>query len=217
MKHLLSKWFQSFHAQKLRAQSTTNRGGRVKRCLFVQLDENLLLFGATYCFRIHGAFMQNAERLERYLSRALDALDGPLSQLVYLTSLRDPYTGRYLHEGWSAVVSPAAVHSALRDAHRCAFESTITMLLPDLCNDLRRHFASLGEEESRVAKLWLETEPYYEMIPEGCPQLSRKFFISQVRVALEILLEAPNWRFLAAPVSSPFQQLDQQPLPRWPN
>ncbi len=56
--------------------------------------------------------MQSAERLERYLTRALDSLEGPLAQLVYLASLRDPYTGRYLHEGWSAVVSPEAVHSA---------------------------------------------------------------------------------------------------------
>ncbi len=81
------------------------------------------------------------------------------------------------------------------------------MLLPDLCGDLRRHFRALGEEERRVAKLWLETEPYYEMIPEGCPQLSRRFFISQVRVALEILLQSPDWKFLAEPVSLPSNNL----------
>jgi hypothetical protein len=161
--------------------------------------------------------MQSAERLERYLSRALDSLEGPLAQLVYLASLRDPYTGRYLHEGWSSVVSSDSVHSALRDAHRAAFETTMTLVLPDLSSDLRRHFRALGEQEQRVAKLWLETEPYYEMIPEGCPQLSRRFFISQVRVALEILLRAPNWKFLAEPVSLPFQQLDPPPQPHWPN
>jgi hypothetical protein len=161
--------------------------------------------------------MQSAERLERYLSRALDSLEGPLAQLVYLASLRDPYTGRYLHEGWSSVVSADSVHSALRDAHRAAFETTMTLVLPDLSSDLRRHFRALGEQEQRVAKLWLETEPYYEMIPEGCPQLSRRFFISQVRVALEILLLAPDWKFLAEPVSLPFQQLDPPPQPHWPN
>ena len=161
--------------------------------------------------------MNSSERLENYLSRSLDSLEGPLAQLVYLTSLRDPYTGRYLHEGWASVVPATSVHSALRDAHRSSFESVVTLMLPDLCAELRRHFRSLGEEESRVAKLWLETEPYYEMIPEGCPQLSRKFFISQVRVGLEILLHAPNWKFLAEPAALPFQQLDPPPQPRWSN
>lgn len=161
--------------------------------------------------------MNSAERLEHYLSRSLDSLEGPLAQLVFLTSLRDPYTGRYLHEGWSSIVPPGQVHSALRDAHRGAFESVVTLMLPDLCNELRRHFRSLGEEEPRVAKLWLDTEPYHEMIPEGCPALSRKFFISQIRAGLEILLRAPNWRFLSESIALPFQQLDLPPQPRWPN
>ena len=161
--------------------------------------------------------MQSAGRLEHYLSRSLDSLEGPLAQLVFLTSLRDPYTGRYLHEGWATIVPVASVHSTLRDAHHNAFESAVTLMLPNLCNELRRHFRSLGEQESRVARLWLDTEPYHEMIPEGCPQLSRMFFISQVRAALEILLRAPNWKFLAEPIALPFQQLDPPPQPHWSN
>ena len=61
----------------------------------------------------------------------------------------------------------------------------------------------LGEAEQRAATLWLETEPYYEMIPEGCSSLSRKFFISQVRFALELLIHAPSWEHLEEPAASP--------------
>src|SRR6202451_456859 len=109
-------------------------------------------------------FMNSAERLEHYLSRSLDSLEGPLAQLVFLTSLRDPYTGRYLHEGWSSIVPPGSVHAALRDAQRGAFQAVAVLMLPDLCPELRKHFRSLGESEPRVAKLWLDTEPYHEMI-----------------------------------------------------
>jgi hypothetical protein len=161
--------------------------------------------------------MLGTERLDRYLKRALESLDGPFAKLAFLSSLRDPYTGRYLHEGWSSVLPPELVHDALRDTHRGVFQAAIDLSLADLCNELRTHFHLLGEEESRVAKLWLETEPYYELIPEGCPQLPRKFFITQIRAALAVLVRAPHWQFLREPVASLPPQLDPQPQPRWPN
>jgi hypothetical protein len=161
--------------------------------------------------------MLSTDRLDRYLTRALDSLDGPFAQLAFLASLRDPYTGRYLHEGWSGVLPQELVHEALRETHRRVFESVVASSLADLCNELRRHFQLLGEEEQRVAKLWLETEPYYELVPEGCSQLPRKFFITQIRTALEVLVRAPHWEFLREPVSSPLPQFDPPPQPRWPN
>ena len=161
--------------------------------------------------------MANGDRLDRYLNRALDSLDGPFAQLAFLASLRDPYTGRVLHEGWSAVLPQELVHDALRESHRRVFQSAADLSLADLCNELRKHFHLLGEEERRVAKLWLETEPYYELVPEGCSQLPRRFFITQIRAALEVLVRFPHWEFLREPVASPLPQFDPQPQPRWPN
>jgi hypothetical protein len=161
--------------------------------------------------------MLTGELLDLYMNRALDSLEGPLPRLVFLTSLRDPYTGRYLHEGWATVFPPDAVHATLRDTHRSVFESVVNLMLPALCNELRRHFHSLGEEEQKVAKLWLETEPYHEMIPEGCALLPRRLFISQVRVALEVLTRAPDWEFLEEPIALPLQQPVPLPQPHWPN
>ncbi len=161
--------------------------------------------------------MLSTDRLDRYLKRALESLDGPFAKLAFLASLRDPYTGRYLHEGWSSVLPPELVHDALRDTHRGVFQTAVELGLADLCNELRVHFHLLGEEESRVAKLWLETEPYYELVPEGCPQLPRKFFITQIRAALQVLVRAPHWQFLREPSALPLPQLDQLPQPRWPN
>lgn len=161
--------------------------------------------------------MLREDSLSRYLSNALASLAGPFAQLVFLASLRDPYTGRYLHEGWASVSSPADVHRALRDTHGSVFESVVSLPLIAFCGELRKHFQSLGEVEWGAAKMWLEMEPYYEMIPEGCPLLSRRFFISQFRTALEVLIHAPDWAHLEEPTSLPVRQPGPPPRPRYPN
>jgi hypothetical protein len=155
--------------------------------------------------------------ISRYLHNALGSLPSPFAQLVFLASLRDPYTGHYFHEGWASVSSPADVNATLRETHRTVFNSVVDLSLVPLTRELRRHFASLGEAELRVANLWLQTEPYHEMIPEGCPLLSRKFFISQVRLALEVLSQAPGWTYLEEPTASPFPPPGPAPQPRWLN
>lgn len=153
----------------------------------------------------------------RYLLHAMSVLPTPFARLVFLTSLRDQYTGQYLHEGWASASSPEEVSSALGKMHRHVFETVATLPLLDLCREIRTHFDSLGEIELRTASFWLETEPYYEMIPSGYPQLARRLFISQVRLALEILVSAPHWERLEASVSSLPQPLGQGHPLRWLN
>jgi len=43
--------------------------------------------------------MHQNRSLSRYMGEALDCLPTPFAQLAWLTSLRDHYSGRYLHEG----------------------------------------------------------------------------------------------------------------------
>jgi hypothetical protein len=151
--------------------------------------------------------------LDRYLRRALESLEEPLVQLVFLASLRDPYTGLYFHEGWATVSSVEAVHATLTNTHRHVFESVLNLRLPNLYSALRKHFYSLGERESTIAKLWLEMEPFNEMIPAGCSPLTRRFFISQVHFALKVLIRAPSLANWGGPTSSPLLQLGRQPRP----
>lgn len=153
----------------------------------------------------------------RYLDNALGSLPSPFARLVFLSSLRDPYTGHYFHEGWASVSSVGDVNTTLRETHRTVFDSVVDLSLITLTRELRKHFQSLGEAELRTASLWLQTEPFHEMIPEGCPLLSRKFFISQLRLALEVLAKAPNWAYLEEPAASPFPPPGPTPQPRWLN
>jgi hypothetical protein len=161
--------------------------------------------------------MLQENSISRYLNSALGSLPTPFAQLVFLTSLRDPYTGHYLHEGWTSVSSAAEVNVVLREAHGSIFESVADLSLISLSRELRKHFQSLGEAEVRTANLWLAIEPYYQMIPEECSQLSRRFFISQIRFALEVLLRAPSWPHLEEPISSPLPQSAPKLRPHWLN
>lgn len=148
-----------------------------------------------------------------YLCNALAYLPSSFAKLVFLTSLRDPYTGRYVHEGWASCSSPDEVHEMLHEAHRIAFQAVLELPLLGMARELRKHFQSLEEAERRAAEVWLELEPYREMIPQGSPEICRRLFISQVRLALELLVHDPEWSCLKEPVSSPLQPPGQPHLP----
>src|SRR5665213_3595961 len=135
-------------------------------------------------------------RVARQVRAILDSLANPFERLVFVASLRHRYTRQYVHGAWADVSSSEEVHAALSGAHRNVFESTADLPLAILSVELRKYFNSLCEVELRAATLWLETEPYYELIPDGCSSLSRKFFVSQVRFALELLVKNPEWSHL---------------------
>ena len=161
--------------------------------------------------------MIREDPVSRYLLHAMSVLPTPFARLVFLTSMRDHYTGQYLHEGWASASSSEEVNAALGRMHRQVFEVVTTLSLLEVCKEIRKHFDSLGESELQTANFWLETEPYYEMIPAGYPPLARKLFISHVRLALEILVKAPKWDCLETSVSLPLQLPDPARPLHWLN
>ena len=136
--------------------------------------------------------MEGRNQLIRHLDRSLEALPAPFAQLVFLSSLRDPYTGRYLHEGWATVASASEVHLLIRTKHLVIFRQVMELCLSEICHQLQNHFRSLEGETPEMARLWLEGEPFREMIPSGCEALERKFFVSQMRSALATLVRCPD-------------------------
>lgn len=153
----------------------------------------------------------------RLLSRSLASLPTPFTRLLFVASLRDSYTGRYLHEGWVTEASPEEVNQALQQIHRDAFQGVIALPLVALCGELREHFKSLGEVENSVARVWLAIEPFREMVPTDCSPLEQRFFVSQIRTALEVLVRAPDWSELEEPGASPPPQPLPPPQPHWLN
>lgn len=132
--------------------------------------------------------MTSEERLARQIDRSLAGLPGELARVVYLASLRDSYSGRYIHEGLATVGSENGVHAALLERHRAAFARASALSIDALCDQLLEHFASLSDTPQETAKMWLELEPFREVFPMGASELEREFFLSQMRAALSVLV-----------------------------
>lgn len=136
--------------------------------------------------------MSEPDRLLRHVMRTLSALPSHLARLIYLASLRDAYTGRYLHEGWMSFAAPEEVNSTIRQIHVETFSSVVELHLEALCRELRQHFESLGGPVRETAGLWLELEPFRELQPRGCSPLEQRLFISQMQAALGALRRSPD-------------------------
>lgn len=158
------------------------------------------------------------DKLIRQLEYSLDSLPSAFARLVFLASIRDAYTGHYLHEGWGTIASPEEVHEALRTSHGEVFSSVVGLSLIELWRELKEHFASLGRPERETAKLWIEIEPYREMVPQGCLAIERKLFLSQLKLALQVLICSPELVVdQEEPAASQPPRLDPQPPPGYLN
>ncbi len=138
------------------------------------------------------------------LSSTLAWLPGVFSRLAYFAAIRDSYTGRYLHQIWRTEASEQDVHDLLQALHLETFDLVGELPLPNLCRELKDYLASLTEPNSpeQTGAIWLELEPYRDMIPQACSALDRQLFQSKIHTALEILIKAPDSRFLAEPTAS---------------
>jgi hypothetical protein len=79
--------------------------------------------------------------------------------------------------------------------------------------ELKGYLESLAQARQRTIALWLELETYRDMIPEGVSPVSRAFFLSQIKMALKVLLTIPEWSVIQARPASLHPQL-ALPLPR---
>jgi hypothetical protein len=130
--------------------------------------------------------------LQRNLTRAMNSLATPFQRLAFIGSLRDSYTGRYLHEGWTEVASAEGIHAILARAHQEVFVTVLRLPIIHLAGELRYHFRLLQQPEQRTTVTWLEVEPFRQMVPLGCSASIRSLFISNIRIALELLDKDPD-------------------------
>ncbi len=157
--------------------------------------------------------MEHGNRVNTLLNRSLAALPSPFARLAFVASLRDPYTGRYLHEGWATVASTGQVHRAVAQTHLSLFEEVLALPLEQLCGQLHEHFGGWGGSDREMAKQWLAGEPFRDAIPDGSSILLRKFFLSQMRAALWLLVYSATLDTLPERYASQLQP----PVPQFPH
>lgn len=120
-------------------------------------------------------------------NRTLARLPGDVSRLVYLASSRDLSTGRYSHDGLAFHFSENVASKAMAACHMEIFDRLLFCSLEELIEELQDYISSTEVRPGDVLRSWKHLGSYRVTIPLECDTLAAEIFLSNVKIALEIL------------------------------
>jgi len=132
---------------------------------------------------------QNRRVVQDFTQTTLAHIPGLFARLVYVSSLRDLSSGRYLHEGLAAIYPEEAIQQALQLCHEQIFERILESPLSGQREDLRSCLAGMEGGLTVSASHWLRIESYRFLVPEAVPNYLKDLFCSNLRALLEILVK----------------------------
>jgi hypothetical protein len=134
---------------------------------------------------VHLVAMQNARGdLE---CRTLSGIRCDLARLIYLASTRDYNSGAYHHEGLAARFGVEQAREALQTSHRNIFRRLVTLSLEELVAELEIYVNLSRETPQGLIHAWQELEPYRVAIPMEMESTMVQLFLSNIKLALEVL------------------------------
>jgi hypothetical protein len=121
------------------------------------------------------------------LRRTLASVQCDLARLIYLASTRDYNSGMYHHEGLCARYGAEQAREALQAAHREIFFRLVGLTLEELVEELEVYVRLSREAPTGFIHAWQELEPYRLAVPMEVDSTMVQLFLSNIRLALEIL------------------------------
>lgn len=131
-------------------------------------------------------FHQNRSVIEDFTSRTLAVIPSDFGRLYYVSSLKDPVTGRYMHDGLMDVYSENSVQAALAECHEEIFSRILETPLKEQEHDLRKCMRSAGDQFWDVVENWRFSRHYHAMCPQGLPEYLNDLFCSNMGALLEV-------------------------------
>lgn len=119
--------------------------------------------------------------------KTLSRIPSVFGRLAYLSSLRNPNSGKYEHHGLSLVFGDEEAERALLASHEQSFQEWLSFPLQKQKEDLDLHLSSLPEEKAQILDAWLRLAPYRNMIPSTAGGTERKLYLADLEALLGLL------------------------------
>lgn len=120
--------------------------------------------------------------------RTLTQIPSTFGRLVYLCSLRDLNTGRYLHFGLAQRYDDAGAEAALRTSHIEAFEEWLAFTLEEKKADVDLYLSALDGDRQAIIGTWHLLKPYTNVLPATAAEAQRELFLKDFETMLALLM-----------------------------
>ena len=122
------------------------------------------------------------------LGRTLSGLPSDLARLIYLASTRDYNSGMYHHDGLAGRYGLEPARVALKCAHKDIFCRLVALPLEEMVLELEIYVRMSREAPDGFIHAWQELEPYRVAVPMEVDSTMVQLFLSNIRIALEVLI-----------------------------
>jgi len=124
---------------------------------------------------------------------ALHDLPNDLTRMLYLASLRDCNSGRYLHPQLSQRVGVEEGDHALSVCHQQIFRNLLNTPASGYALQLEEYIRYTRADRSVVIGTWQSLQAYRSTIPVHASALYCELFCLNIELALTILNESRAW------------------------
>jgi hypothetical protein len=100
-------------------------------------------------------------------------------RLVYLASLRDTASNRYLHESLSSALGSEECDRTLSRSHQQVFGQWLTYSLADQKTDLEEYLSTAGGPRNAVH--------YRHLVPGSARAVERQLYLTDLETLMELL------------------------------
>jgi hypothetical protein len=124
---------------------------------------------------------------ENVWDRTVSQIPTTFGRIAYLSSLRNPNSGRYEHFGLAHIYSIEEANRVLRACHQEAFSDWLNFSLMQQRNDLEAYLNSIEDDRQTVLATWLDLSPYRGLIPTDATPAERRLYLSDLELILDLL------------------------------
>ena len=124
---------------------------------------------------------------------ALDALPNDLTRMLFLASLRDCNSGRYLHPQMTQRMGVEEADHVLSICHQHIFRKLLNTPASGYALQLEEYIRYTRADRSVVLDTWQSLRAYRSTIPVRASLLYCELFCLNIEVALTILSDSRTW------------------------